>query len=65
METIARMDQWHFDDSGQQRGPVTAEEIRSLLANCKIQPDTLVWSEGMGDSARRADHRHHLLQPSV
>ncbi len=43
------MEQWHFNDSGQQRGPVTAEEIRSLLATHKIQPDTLVWSEGMAD----------------
>jgi GYF domain 2/RDD family len=43
------MEQWHFNDSGEQRGPVTAEEIRSLLENRKIQADTLVWSQGMAD----------------
>ncbi|MBC7981262.1 MAG: RDD family protein [Armatimonadetes bacterium] len=41
------MDSWYFNDSGQQRGPVNAEEIKMLLATHKIQADTLVWSVGM------------------
>jgi GYF domain 2/RDD family len=43
------MDQWFFNDSGQQRGPVTAVEIQSLLENRKIRADTLVWSDGMAE----------------
>lgn len=41
------MDQWYFDDSGEQRGPVAGDEIRSLLATGKLKTGTLVWSEGM------------------
>ena len=41
------MDLWHFNDSGQQRGPVTAEAIKSLLESRKLPADTLIWSEGM------------------
>jgi hypothetical protein len=41
------MDQWYFNDSGQQRGPVGSDEIRSLLAKGSLQTDTLLWTEGM------------------
>jgi hypothetical protein len=43
------MSQWYFNESGQQRGPVTEEEIKSLLETGRIQQDTLVWTEGMAD----------------
>ena len=42
-----RMDSWYYNDAGQQRGPVDAEEIRSLLETRGINDETLVWSEGM------------------
>ena len=63
METIVRMDQWHYNDSGQQRGPVTAEEIKSLLETRKIQADTLVWSEGMADWKRAGSISQFQLSP--
>ncbi len=43
------MEPWHYNDSGEQRGPVTAEEIKSLLASRTILAETLVWCEGMPD----------------
>ena len=43
------MELWHYNDSGEQRGPVTAEEIKSLIASRKILAETLVWCEGMPD----------------
>jgi len=43
------MSQWYYNDSGQQRGPHSEEEIRSLLESRRIHPDTLVWTEGMPD----------------
>jgi len=43
------MSQWYYNESGQQRGPVTVEEIKSLLESRRIHPDTLVWTEGMPD----------------
>ena len=43
------MHQWYFNDSAEQRGPVTGEEIKSMLQARKIQADALVWSEGMAD----------------
>ena len=43
------MESWHYNDAGEQRGPVTAEEIKSLLASRKILADTLVWCDGMAD----------------
>ena len=43
------MELWHYNDSGEQRGPVTAEEIKSLIARRKILADTLVWCDGMAD----------------
>ena len=41
------MSQWYYDESGQQRGPVGENEIRSLLENGRLQPDALLWTEGM------------------
>ncbi|MEO5715951.1 MAG: RDD family protein [Luteolibacter sp.] len=43
------MSQWYYSESGQQRGPVTEDEIKSLLESRRIHPDTLVWTQGMPD----------------
>lgn len=40
---------WYYADQGQQAGPVTEEQFRELVHSGKIQPDTLVWREGMTD----------------
>ncbi len=34
---------WYYADGGQQRGPVTDDELSALLAAGAITADTLVW----------------------
>jgi uncharacterized RDD family membrane protein YckC len=46
---------WHYADHGKQTGPVTDEQFAELVRNGTIQPDTLVWREGM---AEWQPHRH-------
>ncbi len=38
---------WYYVDAGQQAGPISEDELASLAGSGKIQPDTLVWREGM------------------
>ncbi len=38
---------WFYAEGGQQIGPVSEDEFRSLRAEGRIRPDTLVWREGM------------------
>lgn len=43
------MGQWFYNDAGQQRGPVSENEIGALLENHRIPGDTLVWCDGMAE----------------
>jgi uncharacterized membrane protein len=38
---------WYYVEAGQQAGPVDDGLLTSLVTSGKIQPDTLVWHEGM------------------
>lgn len=38
---------WFYSDAGQQKGPVTAEQLSQLVAQGVIRADTLVWRDGM------------------
>jgi len=38
---------WYYVDAGQQAGPVEETQLEELSRSGKIQPDTLVWHEGM------------------
>jgi len=38
---------WHYVNQGQQAGPVTEEELLTLVRAGKISEETLVWREGM------------------
>ncbi|MGA3283772.1 MAG: RDD family protein [Verrucomicrobiota bacterium] len=38
---------WYYVDQGQQAGPVNDAQFEELVRSGKIQPDTLVWREGM------------------
>ena len=38
---------WHYNDGGKAAGPVADDEFEKLVASGKIQPQTLVWREGM------------------
>lgn len=41
------MDQWYYDEAGEQRGPVSENEIKALLTSRKVSSNTLVWRDGM------------------
>lgn len=39
---------WHYHDPGKGRvGPLSADELRTRFRDRRVQPDTLVWREGM------------------
>src|SRR6478736_889309 len=40
---------WFYEAAGQQQGPVPEHELDRLIAEGKVTPNTLVWSEGMAD----------------
>jgi uncharacterized membrane protein YhaH (DUF805 family) len=43
--------QWYYAAGGQQQGPVTVDHLRQLAATGGVQPDTLVWTDGMANWA--------------
>ncbi len=40
---------WYYVDGGQQAGPVDDGQLAGLVRDGKVQPDTLVWREGLAD----------------
>ncbi len=40
---------WYYVDNGQQAGPVDDAQLEEMQRLGKIQPDTLIWSEGMAN----------------
>ena len=38
---------WYYAEAGQQRGPVTDTELEDLVKAGTVQPDTLIWRDGM------------------
>ena len=43
--------QWFFSNAGQQRGPVSAEQLKQLAGEGRLLPSDLVWKDGMGQWA--------------
>jgi hypothetical protein len=41
------MSNWFYAANGQQQGPFGDTQIRDLISNGTVRPDTLVWTEGM------------------
>jgi hypothetical protein len=39
--------QWYYVEAGQQAGPVEDALLDELVRTGRVQPDTLVWREGM------------------
>jgi hypothetical protein len=42
---------WYYVDAGQQAGPVDDAQLQDLVRSGKVQPETLVWHEGMASWA--------------
>jgi hypothetical protein len=40
---------WHFIQQDEQQGPVTDEQIKSLIASGNLSADDLAWCEGMAE----------------
>jgi hypothetical protein len=41
------MIQWHYGEHGQQFGPVSDAELRSLISSGRVSAQTVVWRDGM------------------
>ena len=46
------MNDWHYAKDGEQHGPVSLDELRSLLAGGELPADSLVWRSGLSDWLR-------------
>jgi hypothetical protein len=46
---------WFFADRGQQQGPFPEAQFRDFVARGIIRPETLVWTEGMGNWQRAGE----------
>jgi hypothetical protein len=49
------MKQWYYAKNGEQKGPVTENDLIILLQNNEIPLDSLIWSEGMSEWASAKD----------
>ena len=42
-------DEWHVSVDGTQRGPLTSEQVRSLVSSGRLKPTDHIWKDGMTD----------------
>src|SRR5215510_9930091 len=49
------MSNWFYAANGQQQGPLGDAQLRDLIANGTVRPDTLVWTEGMAGWQKAAE----------
>jgi len=47
----AEVSEWRIAVKGEQRGPYSLEQVRTMLAEGRLPPDTLVWKPGMANWA--------------
>ncbi|MBK1854154.1 DUF4339 domain-containing protein [Verrucomicrobiaceae bacterium 5K15] len=43
------MAEWFYGKDNTQHGPVSDLEIRTLISSGEVQPETIIWREGMAD----------------
>ena len=48
---------WFYEFNGEQKGPVTENELDDLIARGTVLPTTLVWREGLPNWQPLADAR--------
>lgn len=41
--------EWHLGREGQQSGPFTSQQLKEMAASGQLQPDDLVWKEGLSE----------------
>lgn len=47
--TETQLLEWHYEENGQRKGPVSAQEIEQLIAAGKITYGSMVWKKGLSD----------------
>jgi len=47
--------QWYYNEGSERRGPVSHEELQSLISQGRVGPDNLAWREGMANWVRAGD----------
>jgi len=47
----AEVSEWRIAVKGEQRGPYTLDQMRAMIAEGRLPPDTLVWKPGMANWA--------------
>jgi hypothetical protein len=47
--TTTRPARWYHLQGEDQHGPITLDEIRRLVVDGQVAPDTFVWADGMPD----------------
>ena len=48
-------DKWYYSTGNQRLGPVTEDEIKRLVVSGQVQPNDLVWKEGMAQWTKAHD----------
>jgi len=56
---------WYYAEQGQQAGPVSDEQLDEMLRSGKIQPETLVWHEGMAAWATCREAKGGTIPPGA
>lgn len=46
---------WFYSEKGRETGPFSFDQLEWLVANKRLSPDELVWSEGMPNCSRAAE----------
>ena len=41
--------EWYYLENNQQQGPVSSAQLKQLAADGRLQPDSLIWKEGLED----------------
>ncbi len=57
--------QWFYALDGKRNGPVEEEELRRLISQGIVKPDTLIWNESMGDQWKPAFSVPALYRPAT
>jgi hypothetical protein len=59
------MADWFYSKGGQQQGPVNSADLKKLAREGQIQPDDLVWQEGMAEWAKASRVKGLFAPPSA
>ncbi len=56
--------EWYYILDGERFGPVREDELRAMIADGRLEPDSLVWNESMGEDWAEVNSVPKLAAPS-